>query len=76
MEQLNVIENVGNPTDWVNSIVTIIIKSSRKLRICIDRRDLNRAINREYYPTGTIQELVTRMTNATVFSVLDASSGF
>ena len=75
MEQLNVIEKVEDPTDWVNSMVTII-KPSGKLRICIDPRDLNRAIKREYYPTRTIEEVVTRMPNAKVFSVLDASSGF
>ena len=51
-----------------------IIKPSGKLRICIDPHDLNRAIKREYYPTRTIEEVVTRMPNAKVFSVLD--SGF
>ena len=75
MEQLNVIEKVGDPTDWVNSMVTFI-KPSGKLRICIDPCDLNRAIKREYYPTRTIEEVVTSIPNAKVFSVLDASSGF
>ena len=53
-----------------------IIKPTGKLCICTDPRDLNRAIEREYYPTRTIEEVVTRMPNAKVFSVLDASSGF
>ena len=75
MEHLNVIEKVDNPTDWVNSMVTII-KPTGKLQICIDPRDLNRAIKREFYPTRTIEEVVTRMPNAKVFSVLDASSDF
>ena len=75
MEQLNVIERVHEPTDWVNSMVTVI-KPNGKLRICIDPRDLYKAIKREYYPMRTIEEIITRMPNAKVFSVLDAKSGF
>ena len=75
MENLNVIEKITAPTSWVNSMVTII-KPNGKLRICIDPRDLNNAINRDHYPTQTIEDVVTRMPNATIFSVLDTSSGF
>ena len=75
MEELEVIEKVEEPTDWVNSVVTIV-KPNGSLRICIDLRDLNKAIKCEPYPMSTIEEIVTRMLNAKVFSVLDASSGF
>ena len=75
MESLDVIEKVAEPTDWVNSMVTII-KPNGKIRICIDLRDLNKAVKREYYPMRTINEIITRMQNASVFSVLDVSSGF
>ena len=75
MEEMEVIEKVEEPTDWVNSMVTIV-KPNGSLRICIDPRDLNQAIKREPYPMSTIEEIVTRMPNAKVFSVLDASSGF
>ena len=75
MESLDVIEKVAEPTDWVNSMVTII-KPNGKVRMCIDPRDLNKAVKREYYPMRTIDEIITRMPNASVFSVLDASSGF
>ena len=75
MEKLDVIEKVEEPTVWVNSIVTIV-KPNGNLRICIDPRDLNKAVKRDYYPMSTIDDIVTRMPNAKVFSVLDASSGF
>ena len=75
MEKLKVIERVYEPTEWVNSMVTII-KPNGKLRICIDPRNLNKAIKREHYPMKTIEEIASRMPNATTFSVLDASSGF
>ena len=62
------IEEVEGPTDWVNSMV-MIIKPNGKLQICIDPHDLNKAIKREYYPMRTIDKIITRMPNATVFSV-------
>ena len=68
-------ERVHEPSDWVNSMVTVI-KPNGKLRICIDPRDLNKAIKREHFPTKTVEEVVARMPNAKIFSVLDASSGF
>ena len=75
MEKLKVIERVYEPTEWVNSMVTVI-KTNGKLRICIDPHDLNKAIKREHYPMKTIEEIASWMPNATTFSVLDASSGF
>ena len=75
MEKLKVIERVYEPTEWVNSMVTVV-KPNGKLRICIDPRNLNKAIKREHYPMKTIEEIASRMPNATTFPVLDASSGF
>ncbi|CAB4031172.1 Hypothetical predicted protein, partial [Paramuricea clavata] len=49
---------------------------SNKIRVCIDPRDLKRAIKREHYPMKTIEEVVARMPEAKVFSVLDATSGY
>ena len=53
-----------------------IIKLNGTSHICIDSRDLNKAIKHEHHPMQTIEEVFTRMPNATVFSILDASSGF
>ena len=75
MEQLNVIEKIDEPTEWVNSMA-VVVKPNGKLRICIDPRDLNQAIRREYYPMMTIEEKIARIPNAKLFSVLDASSGY
>ena len=75
MERLDVIERIQEPTDWVNSMVNVV-KPNGKLRICIDPRDLNKAIKREFYPMKTVEEVAARMPNAKLFSKLDASSGF
>ena len=74
MEQLGVIEKIHEPSDWVNSMVTVV-KPNGKLRIQIDPHDLNKAI-KKYYPMRTIEEIISCMPDAKVFSVLDASSGF
>ncbi|XP_057191716.1 uncharacterized protein K02A2.6-like isoform X1 [Triplophysa rosa] len=74
MESLGVIEKQTEPTDWVNSLVTVV--KPNKLRICIDPKDLNRAIKREHFPLKTVEEVVSEMPNANIFSVLDANHGF
>ena len=47
-----------------------------QLQICLDPRDLNQAILRKHYPMPTIEDVLTRIPNAKVFSVLDATSGY
>ena len=42
MEKAGHITPVTEPTDWVSSMVTVVKKG--KIRICIDPRDLNKAI--------------------------------
>jgi hypothetical protein len=46
MEDAGVIVKQTEPTDWVNSMVTVI--KPEKIRVCIDPRDLNRAIKELY----------------------------
>ncbi|XP_062582084.1 uncharacterized protein LOC134243873 [Saccostrea cucullata] len=75
MELEGVIVKQREPTKWVNSIVTVT-KPNGKIRICIDPRDLNRAILREHFPLNTVEEVAARMPGAKIFSKLDATSGF
>ncbi|XP_060080411.1 uncharacterized protein K02A2.6-like [Ylistrum balloti] len=74
MEKLGVVEKVHEPTDWVNSMV-VVKKSNNKLRICIDPKDMNKAIKREHFPMKTI-DVTAKVANAKYFSKLDAESGF
>lgn len=75
MENLGVIVKQEDPTAWVNSLVTVL-KPNGKLRVCIDPSDLNRAIQREHFPLKTVEEVVSRMPGAKIFSKLDLTSGF
>ena len=74
-ESLGVITKVNEPTDWVNSI-TIVEKKNGTLRICLDPRDLNKALKREHYSCPTIEDIAARLRGATMFTVLDARSGY
>ena len=62
------------PTDWVSSV--LLVAKPGKLRVCLDPRDLNIAIMREHYPMPMLEEISTRLGRASVFTVLDAKSGF
>jgi transposase InsO family protein len=71
----NIICPVTEPTKWVNSLV-VVLKKNGTLRLCLDPKDLNRAIQRELYPLPTIEDVATRLHGAKVFTILDARSGF
>ena len=70
-----IIAPVTEPTKWVSSMV-VARKKNGSVRICLDPRDLNKAIRRPHYPLPTLEDVATRLTDAKVFSVLDAKSGF
>jgi len=42
----------------------------------LDPSDLNRAVMREHFPMQTIEDVISRTTNAKVFIILDANHGF
>ena len=51
-------------------------KKDGRVRICLDPQHLNKVIMRSHYPPPIIQEVTTRLSNAEVFTVLDAKTGF
>ncbi|KAG1669986.1 hypothetical protein GQR58_017176 [Nymphon striatum] len=75
LEQFGVIHKVTKPTKWVNSMV-VIRKTNNKIRLCLDPRDLNKAIKREHFPMKTVEEVAANLKNAKVFTTLDATQGF
>ena len=74
-KQLDIIEEIDEPTEWVSSLV-IIEKADGRLRVCLDPSDLNRVIKREYYPMPTAETVMSEMSEAKYFSKLDASNEY
>ena len=70
-----IITRVEQPTDWVNSLVCVT-KSNGDLRICLDPKDLNRAIKRPHHFTPTLDDVLSKLNGASWFSILDARSGY
>ena len=74
MVENRVIAPVTEPRQWVSSMV--VVQKNNKIRICLDLRDLNRAIMRSHYPLPTVEQVATRLNKAKIFTVLDAKTGF
>ena len=75
LEAQGVIAQVTTPTKWISSIVAVP-KKNGKLRICLDPKDLNCAIQREKYQLPTVEDIATRLHGAKVFTVMDVRNGF
>ena len=75
IEKTVVIRKIGEPAEWVNSMV-LVEKPSGGLRICLDPRDLNKSIKREYYQLPTFEEITSRLSGAKLFTKLDAKKGY
>ena len=84
--KLGILEEVKEHTDWVHSYV-IVEKDSgnhhspnhtikRKLRICLDPRDFNEALEREPYHTCSVDEITAKLQGVTVFTIVDFKKGY
>ena len=60
MVKLKVIIPVEEPTEWSNSFVAVE-KPDHSLRICLDRRELNKAINTPDFKLPTTEEVIAKI---------------
>jgi hypothetical protein len=72
---LEVIAPVDEPTEWVNSLV-MPEKKDGSLRLCLDPRDLNKAIMREHYKMPTAEDVASQLHGKKIFTILDETNGF
>ena len=75
MEAMGVIVKETEPTDWVSSL-TFTKKGDGTLRLCLDPKDLNRALKRPHHKTPTLEEITHHFSGAKFFSKLDAKNGY
>ena len=87
--KIDVLEKVTEPTEWVNSFVIVekVIDSSnahspnhsikKSIRLCIDPKDLNEALEREPYYSRSIDETnFLCLQGAKVFTIVDMDKGY
>jgi transposase InsO family protein len=75
LASLNLIAPVTQPTPWINQMA-IVVKKDESLRLCLDPRELNKAIIPERFSLPTAEEIFSKMQGAKFFSFLDATQGF
>ena len=74
LEKRGIIQKVTQPTEWISSMV--VVAKPGKIRICLDPRDLNKALKRPKYQMPTLEDFLPKLGKAKVFSTLDAKDGF
>lgn len=76
LEDEGIIETVTNEaTPWISPMV-IVPKANGKIRLCIDMRGPNQAIERTRYPIPTLEDLTFKLKDSKVFTKLDLNSAF
>ena len=68
MERKGVMSSVSEQTEWCAPMVPV--------RICVDLKHLNESIVRPKFVIPTEKDILSKLSDSTVFSSLDAASGF
>ena len=77
LEKKDIIEKANGPTPWVSPIVVFPKpKNPDEVRICVDMRKANMAVQRERHLTPTVDEIINDLNGACIFSKLDLRSGY
>ena len=63
------------PTELCEPMV-VVPKSNGKIHICVDLTRLNNAVQRERQMLPSVEHTLGQMTDAKVFSKIDANAGF
>ena len=62
-------------TDWCAGMV-VVPKPNGKVRICVDLTRLNESVKKERHILPSVEQTLAQLGGATVFTKLDANSGF
>jgi hypothetical protein len=60
---------------WVSPLV-IVPKKNGKWRICVDYKELNKAIQKDHFPLPFIDQVLDTLVGNKLFSFLDSFSGY
>ena len=70
-----IITEMHGHTEWINSIVPVV-KEGGSLRLCLDPKNLNKAIERNQLYARTLDDILSELAQSKHFTVKDATSGF
>lgn len=69
-----IIEKVNGPSEWISAMVPV--PKADDVRICIDMRRANEAIQRENYPLPTMEDLLPHIGKGKFYTKLDVKNAF
>lgn len=75
MFQQGIIEKVNGVSKWISQMV-IAPKDDNDVRICVDMRRANTAIERENHPLPTMDDFLPQLNDAKLFSKLDVKQAY
>ena len=70
-----IITEVQDHTECINSTVPVM-KGDGSLRLCLDPKDLNKAIGRNQWYTRTLDDILPELAQSKYVTIKDATSGF
>lgn len=73
--QQDIIERVKGPAQWVSPMV-VVPKDNGDVRICIDMRRVNEAVQRENHVLPTIEDFLPHIGKSKYFSLYDVANAF
>jgi hypothetical protein len=62
--------------EWVSNIVSVEKKNTDKIWVCVDFRNLNRAMPKDEYPMPIAESLINRASGNRIISFLDGNAGY
>ncbi|XP_041786794.1 uncharacterized protein K02A2.6-like [Anopheles merus] len=75
MLETDIIEPVDGPPEWISPMV-VVPKGKDDIRICINMKYPNQAIQREHFPLPVIETLLNKLQGCKIFSKLDITSAY
>lgn len=70
-----IIEKVTGVSKWISPLV-VAPKGDNDIRICVDMRRANLAVDRENYPLPTMDDFLPHLGQAKIFSKLDVKQAY
>ena len=75
LERDGVIARVPEPTSWVSPLL-VVTKSDNSIRLCLDPKNLNKALKRAHFFMPTVDDILPKLASVKVFSTADAKQAF
>lgn len=74
--ETDIIEKVVKPSKWVSPVVAVPKDDGKEVRICLDMRRANEAVQRENYPLPTMDSFLPYINHSKWFSKVDIKQAF